>query len=205
MTQLSVVSHPSCEQGFSYAQLPPHGTSAQMAFRSSLSSVSMAHLCISCALYPPSLFSPTARRIQSIKNRCGEFRKADRCIRARESDAAAFEILGIASRDRCAFYLSADSLLRCEWETVPPLSSVYVFAAIIQTMTTADGRVCVYQKCLGAPCTNTAGFDYIPSNRTWGVTVRCVRCVPRAAGGENHLWGGGRHENKPQVFGTDVL
>lgn len=78
--QLSVVSHPVCEHGFSYTELPPHGTSAQMAFRASLSSISMARLCISCTFYTPSLYQPTAERFQSIQNRRSEFRKADCCI-----------------------------------------------------------------------------------------------------------------------------
>lgn len=41
------------------------------------------------------------------------------------------------------------------------------------------------------PFTNTGIFhqvyDCIPSDHTWGVTVRCVRCILHTAGRENHL------------------
>lgn len=50
--QLSAVSHPAGDQGFSFTELPPQGTSAQMAFVASLS-CSVARLGISCSLFSP--------------------------------------------------------------------------------------------------------------------------------------------------------
>lgn len=78
IAQLSAVSHPVGEQGFSYTELPPQGTSAQMACGASLS-CSVACLCISCTLYSPLSVLADGREI-SVKNRHGEFRKADCCI-----------------------------------------------------------------------------------------------------------------------------
>lgn len=74
---LCPVDHSGCETGFPYTVLPTHGPSAQMAFGCSLSSVSLAHLYISCTfnshvnLYPLAFTPPADRPTSSINSNSG--------------------------------------------------------------------------------------------------------------------------------------